>query len=122
MVHKARLYSPQTTVAIAVAVVWLCGEVERDERAPGPIEKARREAKMPSQHQPTQAIIPRRTPRMPAFGLVHEVPEKRILIISPSMPARSKYLRAKWPVDLTVTTPKRKAVIKRGHSLPDCFY
>jgi hypothetical protein len=57
---------------------------------------------------------------MPTFGLVHEVPEKRILIISPSMPARSKCLRAKWPVRITVATPKGIAVFKQGHSLIDC--
>src|SRR5262249_1698945 len=57
MVHDPRLYSPQTTVAILAVLDWLCGEVERDERAPGPIEKARWEAKVPRQRQPTEAII-----------------------------------------------------------------
>jgi hypothetical protein len=95
MVHDPRLYSPQTTVAILAVLDWLCGEVERDERAPGPIEKARWEAKVPRQRQPTEAIIPWRTPCMPTFGSIQKSLEKRELRIRLSMHALSKHLRSK---------------------------
>jgi hypothetical protein len=58
---------------------------------------------------------------MPTFGLVHEVPEKRILLMGPFMPARSKCLWAKWPVRITVATPERHAIVKQGQSLLDCL-